>query len=190
MIRYLITDGSAAHNLAAWFENLMRSIREGVDFVQVREPELTAREVLTIVKRVCAIKGAARVLVNDRADIAIAGSADGVHLRDGSITPAQIRSIAERPMFISVSCHDLQSVAAAAQAGADLAVLAPIYPPLSKDATRPPLGLGVLREATRLGAPVIALGGITEANAGACMEAGAAGVGGISLFSARGKQYQ
>jgi len=189
VIRYLITDGCASHDAAAWFENVEHWMREGVNFLQIREPELTTGELATIVKRVCAIKGRTRVLVNDRADVAIATYADGVHLRDGSIGPERIRGITPRRLFISVACHGIPDVAAAARSGADLALLAPIFPPISKVATRPPLGLEALREAAgRVKIPVIALGGITQGNAGACIEAGAAGVGGISLFSPRAKR--
>ena len=189
MIRYLITDGYASHDAAAWFENVERWMREGVDFVQIREPKLTTRELALVVKRVCAIKGETRVLVNDRADVAIAAHADGVHLRGGSIEAQRIRGITASPLFISVSCHGVPDVEAAARSGADVALLAPIFPPISKVATRPPLGLGALREAAeRVKIPVIALGGITQGNAGACIEAGAAGVGGISLFSPRAKR--
>lgn len=191
MIRYLITDGSAAHDPAVWFENIERWMQEGVDFVQIREPDLFPRDLATLVKRVCGIKSGTRILVNDRTDIAIAANADGVHLRDGSIEPERIRSIPARRLFISVSCHSVPSVAAAAQSGADLVVLAPIFPPLSKISTRPPLSLHTLSEAAvSVKIPVIALGGITQANARACIEAGAAGVGGISLFSTRARRDQ
>jgi thiamine-phosphate pyrophosphorylase len=190
VIRYLITDGSAGQNPAIWLENLERWIRDGVDFVQIREPHLIPRELATLVKRVCSSKSKTRVLVNDRADVAIAAGADGVHLRDGSIEPERIRSISARPLFISVSCHGVPGVAAASRYGADLAVLAPIFPPLSKISTRPPLGLETLRKATSIEIPVIALGGVTQANAGACIEAGAAGVGAISLFSLRAEPDQ
>src|SRR5581483_5489817 len=190
MIRYLITDGFAARNPSLWFENLERWIREGVDFVQIREPALIPRELAAFVKRVCAIKSEARVLVNDRADIAIAAGAHGVHLRDGSIQPERVRSIAARPLFISVACHSVADAPPAAQSGADLIVLAPIFCPLSKISTRPPLGLEALRKAAlSVDVPVIALGAITRTTAGPCFEGGAAGIGGSTLFSGPAAQY-
>jgi len=191
VIRYVITDGSAAENPTVWLENLERWIQDGVDFIQIREPHLIPRDLATLVKRLCAMKTKTRVLVNDRTDIALAKGADGVHLRDGSIEPQRIRGISARPLFISVSCHSVPAVMAAARSGADLALLAPIFPPLSKDATRPPLGLEALTKAAASAQiPVIALGGVTQANAGDCIKSGAAGVGGISLFSTRAKQNQ
>lgn len=189
MIRYLITDGSAAGDPVAWLANVAHWIRNDIDFLQVREPDLTTRELAALVKRVCSIKSRTKVLINDRADVAIAAGADGVHLRDWSIEPNRIRCISSRQLVVSVACHSVEGVACAARSGADLAILAPIFPPLSKPSTRPPLGLRALTSAAAsVKIPVIALGGVTQANAGDCMKAGAAGVGGISLFSTRAKQ--
>jgi thiamine-phosphate pyrophosphorylase len=183
VIRYLITDGSAARDLQAWLAKL-RFWLDDVDFAQIREPEFDIRELTSVVKGICAENRRARILVNDRADVAIAAGADGVHLRDGSVAANDIRKIAPAGFIISAACHSVEGVRAAAKSGADYIVLAPIFAPLSKSASHRPLGLDPLREAARtVRAPVIALGGITEENAGACLEAGAVGVAGISLFS-------
>lgn len=97
-----------------------------------------------------------------------------------------IRRIAPSGFIISVACHNAEAVHRAAEEGADYALLAPIFAPLSKTAERPPLGLDVLREiAGRVKIPVIALGGITAENAPLCVAAGAAGVAGITLFQRR-----
>lgn len=185
MIRYLITDASAARNPEAWLENL-RFWLEHVDFVQIREPELSTRELSRLVKLVCAARRQAKVLVNDRADVAIAAGADGAHLRDGSVAARDIRKIAPPGFIVSAACHSVEGARAAAESGADYILLAPIFAPLSKPAAGSPLGLEQLREAAAsVSAPVIALGGITDENAGRCRDAGAAGVAGISLFQAR-----
>jgi thiamine-phosphate pyrophosphorylase len=152
------------------------------DFVQVREPGLEARALARLVRAWIAASRA-KVLVNDRADVAIACGAAGVHLRDRSISPARIRRIAPANFVISVACHDEESVLRAEREGADNAVLAPIFAPLSKPAAAPPLGLDTLRSiAAKARIPVIALGGITAENAQLCMEAGAAGIAGITMF--------
>jgi len=102
---------------------------------------------------------------------------------DRSVSPRLIRSIAPRGFVVTVACHDAEAVFRAADEGADYAVLAPVFAPLSKPAGMPPLGLDALRAITaRARIPVIALGGVTEANAPLCVEAGAAGVAGITLF--------
>jgi len=152
------------------------------DFIQVREPELEARELACLARAWSAASGA-RILVNDRADVAIACGAAGVHLRDGSISPGRIRRVAPPGFVITVACHDAQSVLRAANEGADYAILAPIFAPLSKPTTAPPLGLDALRSIVlQAGIPVIALGGITAENAPQCIDAGAVGVAGITMF--------
>ena len=173
VIRYQITNGLAEVDEDAWFARL----RPDVDFIQIREPALNARHLARIVRRAMTLGPA--VLVNDRADVAIACGAAGVHLKSGSISPRQL----SRPgLMISVACHHADDVKKAG--GADFIVLAPIFQPLSKPADRQPLGLGALREiAAGCQIPIIALGGITESNAIQCVEAGAKGVAGITLFA-------
>jgi thiamine-phosphate pyrophosphorylase len=172
VIRYQITDGSAEVDEDAWFARLRRD----VDFIQIRESALNARHLARIVRRAMALGPA--ILVNDRADVAIACGAAGVHLKAGSISPRQI----SRPGFaISVACHNAEDVKKAG--GADYIILAPIFQPLSKSADRQPLGLETLSEiAAKCPIPIIALGGVTESNAIQCVEAGAKGVAGITLF--------
>jgi thiamine-phosphate pyrophosphorylase len=170
----LITDGSGRCD-----ESLMRA---DVDFIQVREPGLSTRALADCVRELVH-EGGPRVLVNDRADVAIACDAAGVHLRDKSLSPRAIRRIAPPCFVITVACHDAAAVFRAADEGADYAVLAPVFAPLSKPSGLPPLGLDTLRAITaRAQIPVIALGGITTENAPGCMEAGAAGIAGITLF--------
>jgi thiamine-phosphate pyrophosphorylase len=174
LIRMLITDGLG---------HCDGSLREAdLDFVQIREPGLTTRALADCVRALVRERGP-RVLVNDRADVAIACGAAGVHLRDRSVSPRVIRRIAPRGFVVTVACHDAAAVFRAADEGADYAVLAPVFAPLSKPSALPPLGLDALRAITaRAQIPVIALGGITAENAPLCMDAGAAGIAGITLF--------
>ncbi len=168
MIRILITAGA-------------KPFQASTDFVQVREPELDARALAECTRQW--MDTGARVLVNDRADVAIACGAAGVHLRDRSIAPGLIRRIAPTGFIVTVACHDADAVFRAADEGADYAVLAPIFAPLSKLSSSPPLGLDALRAiAARARIPIIALGGITTAKAELCVSAGAAGIAGITLF--------
>jgi thiamine-phosphate pyrophosphorylase len=120
--------------------------------------------------------------VNDRTDVAIACGAAGVHLRSGSIVPRIVRKIAPPSFLITVACHNDEDVKRAE--GADYAILAPIFKPLSKTVPLNPLGLESLqRIASTAPLPLIALGGITKSNTIRCIEAGAAGVAGITLFT-------
>jgi thiamine-phosphate pyrophosphorylase len=170
----LITDGSGRSDHALTGAD--------VDFIQVREPGMPSRELSNFVRALVRDRGP-RVLVNDRADVAIACGAAGVHLRDHSLSPDIIRRIAPPGFIITVACHDAESVFRAADEGADYAVLAPVFAPLSKPQSRVPLGLETLGSiASRAKIPVIALGGVTRENASRCIDAGAAGVAGITVF--------
>lgn len=176
MIRYQITDGAATVDEDRWLARLRRD----VDFIQIRERGLNARQLARLVRKVLACVPGPRILVNDRADVAIACGAAGVHLRAGSVPPRLIRTLA--PLIVTVACHSAADVARAE--GANFAILAPVFTPLSKPGQTEPHGLEGLRRAARDAAlPVIALGGITERNAAQCVEAGAVGVAGITLFS-------
>jgi len=148
--------------------------------VQIRERDLEARELAELTRKVLRIPNphGTRILVNDRADVAMACHAHGVHLRDGSIRPDKFA----RPDFlVTVSCHGIED--APNMAGASFVLLAPIFKPLSKMDSRPVLGTGAITEFThRSRIPVLALGGIDHENARACVSAGAAGIAGITYF--------
>ena len=169
VIRCQITDGTG--NLAA--------IRPDVDFVQVREPSLSTRELSRFVR--AAIRLGAKVLVNDRVDVALACGAAGAHLKGGAVSPELIRRIAPLGFVITVACHSEEDVRRAV--GADFVLVSPVFSPISKLDTRERLGLaGLGRIAHVSPVPVLALGGITETNARSCLEVGAIGVAGISLW--------
>jgi len=172
LIRIQITDGTALQDEARWRAGL----NPGVDFIQVRERDASASDLARLVRMAMRV---APVLVNDRTDVAIACGAAGVHLRAGSLGPREIEKLGR--MVVTVACHSAEDVEAAE--GAEYAVLAPVFSPLSKAETKEPLGLDEFRRiCARSRMPIIALGGITPANAPLCVEAGAAGVAGITLF--------
>jgi thiamine-phosphate pyrophosphorylase len=155
-------------------------LARGVEILQIRERDLSARDLAALTREVLELDNPyhTKILVNDRADVSVACGAHGVHLRDGSVLP----EVFARPGFlVTIACHaveDFKNVR-----GADFTLLAPIFAPLSKTDSRQALGPEAIREFTRLSdVPVLALGGITPANARLCMEAGAAGVAGISYF--------
>ncbi len=173
--RYCITDSAA---VAA------RAAASAVSMIQIRAKSLSARALYHLTLEALKVIGAGKLLVNTRADIALAAGAHGVHLPANSLSPASIRRIAPPGFLIGVSCHTLAELTAAARESADFAVYGPIFPTPSKPGA-PPLGLEALREACSLvSLPIYALGGITESNAPLCIEAGAAGIAGISLFTA------
>ncbi len=115
-----------------------------------------------------------RVLVNRRADVALAAGADGLHLGHDAMDPADARRLLGPKAQIGVSLHDPDEIEAAG--AASYAQLAPIFEPLSKAASRPALGLSALRAAAGRGLPVLAQGGVEARHAAALLAAGAAGV--------------
>ncbi len=157
----------------------------GADWVQIREKELSGRELTSLVRSVMAMPNprGAKILVNTRVDVAMAAGAAGVHLPAGSITASEWRAITPAGFLIGVSCHTFDEVLLAEKEGADYVLFGPVFSPRSKMSDLAPRGLDELRRVSRaVKIPVLALGGITWENTGACMEAGGAGVAGISMF--------
>ncbi len=125
-----------------------------------------------------------RLLVNDRVDIALAAGADGVHLTSRSLPADVVRNICGPDFLIGVSTHSLAEAQAAQATGADFVVFGPVFETESKRAFGEPQGLDKLREVANALGPfaVLAIGGITRENLAACVDAGASGIAGISLF--------
>jgi thiamine-phosphate pyrophosphorylase len=167
-----ITPGASEARLA-------EALTAGLDYVQIRDKELPGRELFERCRKAGSLPRTARLLVNDRLDMALACGLDGVHLPADRPPPERYRAASERPLVIGVSCHTSEEVRRAAGEGADFVVLGPVYASPGKG---PPVGLRALEQAARESVPVLALGGITLENAPACLQAGAAGIAAIRLF--------
>jgi len=178
LIRCYITDRRTLSS-GSLLEAIGRSLATGVTWVQIREKDLSARALFELVDAARKLPNPqnSKIIVNTRADVAIAAGAAGVHLPSGS-PPARIF---RRPGFlVGVSCHSIEEVRNAEADGADYAVFGPVFPPRSKTARAEPRGLEELkRAAMAVRIPVLALGGVTLDNTAACASAGVAG---ISLF--------
>jgi thiamine-phosphate pyrophosphorylase len=193
-ITYLITNGktsSETHPQSKAFARLLvlvqAAVSARVDLLQIREKNLSARTLYELTTRAAAITRGSRtrLLVNDRADIARAARADGVHLTTRSLEARTVRRAFGDCLLIGVSTHSLQEARAALTGGADFAVFGPVFETASKRAYGPAVGLEKLREAARSVSPfpLLALGGITLENAAAAINAGASGVAAIRLFN-------
>ena len=160
------------------------ALRGGVRAVQLREKDLSSRDLhgLALSLREITARHGARLLINDRLDIALAAEADGVHLGENSLPVSRVREIVGARMLIGVSCHGLEGGVAAQENGADFITFSPIYFTPSKAPYGEPLGTERLAEACRLlRIPVFALGGINKETVRTVL---AHGADGIALISA------
>jgi thiamine-phosphate pyrophosphorylase len=196
VLLYYITDrsqfdGDETARRSRLITTIAEAARCGVDYIQLREKDLSARELETlaraVVRRLRAENQKLKTvfLINSRTDIALSCGAQGVHLRSNDVSPSEVRKIWTQgggnpaQVTIGASCHSRAEVARAAQEGADFAVFGPVF---EKGTQTRPAGLEALREACQEKFPVLALGGITLENVEACLQAGAAGIAAIRLF--------
>lgn len=213
LLLYYITDrtqfaGGEIQRRRRLLDKITEAARYGVNYVQLREKDLSPRELETLAREAVdpiLPKGEnqfpvtrTRLLINSRSDIARSTGADGVHLRSEDISPSEARMVWHRgnagtpfiespgaKPIIAVSCHTQDEVAAAEANGADFAVFGPVFEKRG-GAGLTAAGLDALRQACRYKIPVLALGGVTLENAGECLHAGAAGIAAIRLFQENG----
>jgi thiamine-phosphate pyrophosphorylase len=181
---------------------ISEAARAGVDYIQLREKDLSSRDLESLAREAVSVIRKAQpktenpepgtaLLINSRTDVALAVGAQGVHLRGDDLSPQEVRAVWQAcragilarqlsppAPLIAVSCHCPAEVKQAAAAGATFAVFAPVFE--KKDAR--PAGLRALGQACQAKIPVLALGGVTLANARSCLDAGAGGVAAIRLF--------
>ncbi len=208
MLLYVITSrallaGDEEAKRAGLAELAAEWARGGVEYIQVREKDLPLTELQALAARVVeAVRGtgaAAKVLVNGPAQVALDAGADGVHLpaarpgkaagdsaplvaQNAALAAEQVYARAGREVIVSAACHSAEEIRQAA--GADLLLFSPIFEKTTEPRSARGQGLAALREAVELArpVPVLALGGVTEKNAAACVQAGAAGVAAIRMF--------
>jgi len=174
MIRCYVTDRTKGDLLA----HVRSAVRNGVDYIQVREKDLESRNLYELVCRVrdAAAGSATQILVNDRLDVALAAGVAGVHLPGNGLPPAKVRPLVR---VLGCSVHSVTEAVAAEAAAVDFVIFGPIFDTPGKTA----VGLQALHTVTAaVRIPVLGIGGITLENAEKVLEAGAAGIAAIRLF--------
>lgn len=170
---HVISDGRLPPGALA---ELAAAVQPMVDYIHLREKSMSARELLAAAEQILAAGvPPAKLVVNDRIDVALAAGAGGVQLAWHSLPPEAARSIAPG-LRLGRSVHSAEEAVQAGQQGADFCLYGHVFPTACKPglAAR---GLEQLEEAVRSSSiPLIALGGITPGNAGAVLAQGAAGI--------------
>jgi thiamine-phosphate pyrophosphorylase len=162
-------------------------VAAGADWIQIREKDLLGRDLFNLA-RGAVRAGAARIIINDRLDVALAAHAGGVHLGHESAPAREVvrwcrAGNAPAGFLIGVSCHSREEVKEAETAGADYVFFGPVFETPSKASFGAPQGIARLGEAcVGVRVPVIAIGGIGEENGEECIRAGAAGIAAIRMF--------
>ncbi|MDP3911289.1 MAG: thiamine phosphate synthase [Gemmatimonadales bacterium] len=180
---YLVTDRWVVRRPLV--DSVEECLGAGLRAVQLREKDLPVRDLLGLASplREATRRHGARLLVNDRADVAFAVEADGVQRTHDSLPVAALRAVAPPGFLIGASVHSLDEAREAAGQGADFLVFGPVFETPSKRAYGPPQGIESLRRvAAQVAAPVIAIGGITPGRTREVLKAGATGVAVISAI--------
>jgi thiamine-phosphate pyrophosphorylase len=198
--RHSLRVANQADSVAALTQKIEEVASAGVDWVQIREKDLPAKELASLTRQALGIaakfstKRASpfRVLVNDRLDVAMAERASGVHLGEKSLPVAEAKQLIESAVrkrtvdesfLIGVSCHSLEAAQAAQRDGADYIFFGPVFATPSKAAFGAPQGLDRLAQVCRaVTLPVVAIGGVALHNAEVCVAAGAGGIAAIRIF--------
>jgi len=168
-------------------EQVSRLRDGGARFIQLRDKHLAPREFYEATEAALAVarERGVRLIVNDRADIALALGADGVHLGQDDLDPAAARRLLGERFIIGYSTHTVAQAIEAARLPLDYIALGPIYPTRTKENPAPTVGLEALRrvrDAIDPSVALVAIGGITRANARATLDAGADSVALISAL--------
>ena len=184
---YLITDRHQVPTGRTLVDTVEAALRGGVRGVQLREKDLSAAALLPLARdlRTMTRRYGAKLLINDRIDVALAVEADGVHLGGHSLPTFLARRLLGPERLIGVSTHRLAEISTAAADGADFVTFGPVFTTPSKADYGPPLGINALHAACAAAPlPVFALGGIKAAHLSSLRGCGCHGIAVISAIIA------
>lgn len=168
-------------------EQTKAALRGGARVIQLRAKHAGDAEILDWAERIRALtrKVDARFVMNDRFDLALAADADAVHLGQDDLAPADLPASARKRLAIGRSTHDLEQARSARASGIDYLAYGPVFDTASKATPYSARGLAALREIVRAAGavPVVAIGGISEANLESVLACGVAGIAVISVLA-------
>jgi thiamine-phosphate pyrophosphorylase len=184
---YAIADAGLLGKLEVSLEAFSAELRAaGVELIQYRDKTGSPQEILrgaTILRETFAGSGC-KLIMNDRADLALLAGFDGVHVGQGDLSPADLRAVIGPDRLIGVSTHTDEQVRIAHLSCADYIAIGPVFATGTKPDAEPVVGLEGVRRARALTTkPLVAIGGITRANARSVIEAGADSVAVISALA-------
>ncbi|GAB4488537.1 MAG: thiamine phosphate synthase [Thermodesulfovibrionales bacterium] len=184
---YLITDRKLFPDEEGLFRTVEQALAAGVRAVQLREKDLGVRDQLRMAYRMRGLtrRFSARLFINERADVALAVGAEGVHLGFSGMPAHAAKKASDGRLMVGVSAHSRAEAEAAQRDGADFITFGPVYETPSKLRYGRPVGTDALTEVTRAVAlPVFAIGGIRKDNVTEVVKAGADGIAVISAVLA------
>jgi len=182
----LVTLPTPPADLAALASRIGDAARAGLDLIQIRQPQLDARSLGDLVRRALdAVRGtAARVIVNDRLDVALATGAHGMHLREDSVPAMRVRAVAPRGFLVGRSVHSASGAVTAADAGGlDYLIFGTVFPTSSKPGQAAAGAVTLAEAVAATPLPVLAIGGVTLARVAEVAGTGASGLAAVGLFT-------
>ncbi len=179
---YPILDASCFPDDRALFQFASDLLAAGVMLLQYRNKQGSSRQMLSQARELRRLAGnRVRLIMNDRADLCLAAAFDGVHVGQDDLPPEAARSIVGKSLWVGVSTHNHEQLRGADQTTADYVAIGPVFATTSKANPDPVVGLEGVRAARSLThKPLVAIGGITRANARSVIDAGADSVAVIS----------
>jgi len=179
---YAILDAACFPDEQRMFAAAEELVGAGVTLLQYRNKSGSARQMLEQAKELKRRLGSSvKLIMNDRADLALAAAFDGVHVGQDDLSPEGARKVVGPDLWLGVSTHNPEQVKEADQTSADYIAIGPVFATASKANPDPVVGLqGVRRARALTRKPLVAIGGISRANCRSFIEAGADAVAVIS----------
>lgn len=184
---YLITDRKLFSTQCSLYLALEDALKAGVKAIQLREKDLTVKKVfeMALWLRNLTREYEAKLFINDRADVALAVNADGIHLSQNSIPVDAVKKITKNTLLIGVSTHNIEEAINAEKVGADFITFGPIYRTTSKPEYKNTTGVDIIRDLKmHISIPILAVGGIKPNRVKEVIDVGADGIALISAILA------